>query len=191
MLISYTALHWVSPIGSWNVCFNQLHRVFLMTHFICVHEGKTDAAAGAHVNTDELLIFCSCEIWNPLAGCKPQHIYPPTCLSACWHAQKYTHTDKYIAARQGGITKDLLQLAPQHSPETMATSQGMVRACVVCLLAFKGLHCPSALHSLTYWAAPRWSHSTSFRSWIGSSLHGNNLLFLCGLLGSLKETRRA
>lgn len=136
---------------------------------------------------DKSLVFPSCEIWNPLTGCKPQHIYPAACLP-CTHIHRETY--KQYRCQAGWDYQRCASTCPTTFPRNHGNLE-IGRACVVCLLAFKDLQCPSASHSLTDCTGSLWSHSTSFRSWIGSSLHGNNLFFLCGSRGSLKETRRA
>ena len=123
-----------------------------------------------------------------------EYIHSSTCMHTHTHTYTHIHTCTHEQHRcQAGWN---YQRCASTCPTTFPRNHGnLVRysesVCVVCLLCFKGLQCPSASHSLSDCSGPRWSHSTSFKNWIGSSLHGNNLFFLCGCLRSLKETRRA
>lgn len=120
-------------------------------HVVCAHLWKIDIAVEAHINTKEISSSSSAHVKSGIhSQVASRSIFTllPACLP-CTHARthKHTHTGKHtdcIAARQGGITRDVLQLAQRHSPETMATCK-IARACVVCLLAFKDLQCPSAV----------------------------------------------
>lgn len=93
--------------------------VLLLHTFLCACVEKRYGCERAEQK--ELVICRSCE--NPEDTRRSERrsniLFSPSCLPAI-HSHTYTCTHS-IAARQGRITRDVLQLAQQHSPETMAT----------------------------------------------------------------------
>lgn len=80
----------------------------------------TGVKSGEHLRIASLNIF-TLPAW---LQCAHAHTLTDT------HTHRHTKTDRdrerkreRIAARQGVITKDVLQLAQRHSPETMATQK--------------------------------------------------------------------
>lgn len=156
----FKALHSVIQIRSCNVCSNRLLKALLMSHcrnafidihhphFLCAHLRKIDIAVEAHINTKQISFSFFAHVKSGIHSQVASHsIF--TFLHACCvltHTHRHTHIGKHtnsIAARQGGITRDVLQLAQRHSPETMETQKQRERVwCVYLPLRISSAHQP-------------------------------------------------